>query len=336
MKFLRLIFFLKPQAETVYCIKTCNNMKKTILLLGLSVLSLLSFSQDPEFTQFYNNPLYTNPATAGMNNCGGKAMLDYRNQWPTLPGSFITSTLSADQSIDKIHGAIGLNILRDVAGQGLLTTTGLSVIYSYVKEFENELKLNIGIEPQYRERKIDFTQLQFADQIQANRGFVLPTHEPLISDPVRFFNFNTGVYLSNESFNFGVAIHNLLEPVLSFYGDTESVLPRRFTIHSAYKIDFGTALNGDHFLQPSALYMQQNKFTQLNFTLKYQLGPIVTGLGIRQTFGEFRNTDAALFLLGAKLKNIQFTYSIDATVSDARTAAPSSHEISLIVKWCQD
>ncbi len=58
-------------------------MKRTILF-SASVLFLFqsktSFSQDPEFTQFYATPIYTNPAMAGTGQCdgGGRAVLNYR------------------------------------------------------------------------------------------------------------------------------------------------------------------------------------------------------------------------------------------------------------------
>jgi type IX secretion system PorP/SprF family membrane protein len=311
-------------------------MKRIFLILGLTILSQTSWAQDPEFTQFYNNPLYTNPATAGMEDCGGAAFINFRNQWPSLPGPFVTTTLSAYQNIAKIEGALGLNYLHDVAGELELTTNQSSAIYSYNRAIGNDIKLKVGIEPQYVERTVDYSKLRFADQIQANRGFVTPTSEPLILEPIRMFNLNSGIFVHHEKFYAGIAVHNILEPEQSFYGDSDSRLPRRFTIHGGYKMSFGTIKDRDHFLQPNVLYMKQNKFEQMNLTLRYHIGPVITGIGVRQTFGQFPGLESVLTSLGVHIRKVQLVYSYDSTVSDLKEAAPFSHEISLRVKWCRD
>ena len=67
-------------------------LKRVVLIL--TVLFSLSFSenvfaQDPEFTQFYANPLYLNPAFAGTAR-SPRINLNYRNQWPGLSGTYVT------------------------------------------------------------------------------------------------------------------------------------------------------------------------------------------------------------------------------------------------------
>ena len=58
------------------------------LLLLLTTLCTTSIwhdlkAQDPQFTQFYANPLYLNPAFAGTARCP-RICMNYRNQWPNL------------------------------------------------------------------------------------------------------------------------------------------------------------------------------------------------------------------------------------------------------------
>jgi hypothetical protein len=101
-------------------------MKKIYgLVLGFTCM-LSAYAQDPEFTQFYAAPVYTNPAMAGTAFCGrqsaGRMSINYRNQWPSLPGTFRSFNASYDQHYDKIGGGVGLMATYDRAGAGLLTT----------------------------------------------------------------------------------------------------------------------------------------------------------------------------------------------------------------------
>ena len=108
-------------------------MNRLYALLLLFFIAGTAYAQDPEFTQFYATPVFTNPAMAGTGQCdgGGRAVISYRNQWPSLPGTFITTAFSWDQHFDKIGGGLGILASRDVAGEGLLTTQAISGIYSY-------------------------------------------------------------------------------------------------------------------------------------------------------------------------------------------------------------
>ncbi|MBD3638978.1 MAG: type IX secretion system membrane protein PorP/SprF, partial [Crocinitomicaceae bacterium] len=59
-------------------------MKKHLKNTGLAlILTFLlggsAFGQDPEFTQFYANPIYLNPAMAGTHGCP-RVCINHRNQ----------------------------------------------------------------------------------------------------------------------------------------------------------------------------------------------------------------------------------------------------------------
>ena len=54
-------------------------MKKGLFSLFAAItLSTQVLAQDPEFTQFYANPLYLNPAFAGTARCP-RLVMNYRN-----------------------------------------------------------------------------------------------------------------------------------------------------------------------------------------------------------------------------------------------------------------
>jgi type IX secretion system PorP/SprF family membrane protein len=311
-------------------------MKANVILLSLIALSFSGMAQDPEFSQFYASPIYTNPAMAGTAECdgGGRVGMNYRNQWPNLPGTLVTSSVAWDQHFDKVDGGFAIMATHDVAGEGLLTTTGLSGIYSYRLELTKKITIQMGLEGQYLQRKLDFSKLRFADQIVEGRGFIRNTKEKLIDAPINIPNFSTGMVVFTDKAYAGFAVHNVTEPVQSFYGNSNSVLPRRYTVHAGTQIALDRRRNSRRTLSPNILFMQQSKFTQLNFGFYLTQNNLLTGLWYRQTFGEFHNSDALMILLGFRKDNFKFGYSVDLTVSDARSAAPVSHEISTSLYWC--
>src|SRR5258708_40158425 len=101
-----------------------------LLLVILFSYAVGVMGQDPQFTQFYANPLYLNPAFAGSVHCP-RICLNYRNQWPALTGTFVTTSASYDQHLSAISSGIGILVMSDNAGEGTLSTTDVSGIYSY-------------------------------------------------------------------------------------------------------------------------------------------------------------------------------------------------------------
>src|SRR4051812_34004613 len=98
---------------------------RNILLVIFCCITLSSLAQDPAFTQFYANPLYLNPAMAGSARCP-RIALNYRNQWPSLQGTFVTYSASYDQHVDGLSGGLGLLAVSDKAGEGTINTTNIS------------------------------------------------------------------------------------------------------------------------------------------------------------------------------------------------------------------
>lgn len=310
-----------------------NTLFISLVFLGTSQTA---HAQDPEFSQFYATPVYTNPAMAGTGQCmgGGRAVINYRNQWPSLPGTFTTTAFSFDQHFDQVKGGIGILAMNDVAGEGLLTSQSISAIYSYQLKVNRKFFMRFGLEGQVMQRGLDFDKLRFEDQIDATRGFVKPTSEPYISTKITSPNFSTGILGYTENFYAGFAVHNLIEPVQSFYGDNEAKLPRRYTAHMGSVIPLDKRNSPNATFSPNALFMMQAKFTQLNVGFYLNRGPLVTGLWFRQTFGEYKNADALMVLVGFRKDKFKFGYSFDLTVDSKRAAAPGSHEVSAAIEWC--
>src|SRR3972149_978108 len=107
-------------------------VKKNIYIILIIILSSPnSFSSyDTQFSQFYAAPLYLGPSFAGASG-NTRLVLNFRDQWPKIPGSFVTYAFSIDHYFSQYKSGLGLLVLRDQAGGGKLNTTNISANYSY-------------------------------------------------------------------------------------------------------------------------------------------------------------------------------------------------------------
>ncbi|MED5334688.1 MAG: type IX secretion system membrane protein PorP/SprF, partial [Bacteroidota bacterium] len=76
-------------------------------------------AQDAQLTQFYAAAPHLNPAFAG-GTLENRVAFHYRNQWPGLPGRFVSYGASYDVFIPKINSGIGVIFSSDEAGTGAL------------------------------------------------------------------------------------------------------------------------------------------------------------------------------------------------------------------------
>jgi type IX secretion system PorP/SprF family membrane protein len=308
-------------------------MSSIIRILWLSSLFLLNnvYAQDPEFSQFFAAPVYTNPAFAGA-NLNGRVSLNYRNQWSSLPGTFRTFSGAYDEHFDQIGGGIGIVAMQDVSGQGLLSTTTLSGIYSYLLKVNTRFNIKLGIESQYFQRSIDFEKLRWGDQIVKKKGFVTATTEPNPSTTIGIPNFAAGFVAFTRIFYFGGAVHNITEPNQSFYKTpgNASNLPRRYTVQAGMNLPLSRSKYSNSAISPALIIMRQREFTQISLGFYASKGPLVLGALVRQTAA---NSDALTFMAGFRSGKFKFGYSFDFTISEGYQALKGSHEISAVIEW---
>ena len=111
-------------------------------IFAVAFTSSTSYGQDPEFTQFYANPIYLNPALAGAANCPRFAM-NHRNQWPSLSGAYVTNSFSYDQYINSINGGIAVMVTNDMAGNNTLNWSTLNAAILLSLETYQEIFIHV-------------------------------------------------------------------------------------------------------------------------------------------------------------------------------------------------
>ncbi len=290
------------------------------------------FAQDATFSQYYGNPTYLNPALAGS-KIAPRLTLNYRNQWPAIPSTFITYAATYDQFIEKISGGIAFMVMNDNQGDGTITSTSAAAVYSFRVNITREMTLNAGFQTTYIQNKLNWDKLIFGDQLERRIGQNLPLTDETIPDRLNYnmIDFSTGMLLGyKESMYFGVAFHHLNQPNNSFTSISDSRLDMKFTAHAGALIDLRQGLEGgdieDMSISPNILYQQQGKFHQLNLGLSLNVFPMVIGAWFRHNF---ENSDAVIGLIGFQHEKIKVGYSYDYTISSlSNSATHGAHEIS--------
>src|SRR5690606_22908868 len=265
-----------------------NRLKAWFLAVLISLASGNLFAQDPEFTQFYANQLYLNPAFAGASYCP-KVSMNHRNQWPGISGSFVTTSASYDQHVDALSGGIGLLVLNDRAGEGTLNTLNVSAMYSYELQVTRKFTIRAGLQGTYAQKRVDWDKLTFGDQIDPRRGFIFTTNEVQRDEPRSFIDFSAGMLGYTDKIFVGFAVHHLTQPNESVI-EGISPLPRKYTFHAGVQIPINSK-GEPATLSPNVLVQLQENFLQINFGMYYNKGPIYGGLW-------YRNQDSFIASLG--------------------------------------
>ena len=309
---------------------------RLFVLLFILFSGLKSMGQDPHFSQFYANPMYLNPAYAGSQFCP-RWIMNYRNQWPGLPGDYVTYSSSFDFGVQEIYGGLGLILLHDNAGSGVLTTNKASLIYSYHNYISNTTILSAGFQFSYFERTLN-TEHFFGDQIDELYGFIYPTDDPLSAEQyfkASYTDLSAGILVNIDRYFIGTAVHHLQEPTYSFL-DLSNLgkLPMKITVHGGTSVPLDELgwtkfLGRLNVLTPHFIFQKQGESEQINLGASLSSNNLGLGLAYRRGFN---NSDAIIMLLGYELDRYKIGYSYDLTVSRLGISSGGAHEISLQIQ----
>ena len=298
-------------------------MKRLLILIVILLEGMYSLAQDPTFTQFYANPLYLNPAFAGSHGCPRFA-LNYRNEWPSLTGNYVTYSASYDQYFKNISGGFGVLATHDQQGQGTINTSMLGLVYSYHLKVSRKFSMMFGARAAWYQKFLDWDKLTFGDMIDPRRGFIYSTGDVPRGGSRGFFDASAGIVGYSKTFFFGFAAHHLNTPNESMIIGN-SPLPMRFTGHMGADIPLGRRSkysNGTNIM-PNVIYQYQNGFQELNIGTYIKYGAFNVGAW-------YRNRDAFIITIGVNTGKFKLGYSYDVTVSKLNNGVSGgSHEISM-------
>jgi type IX secretion system PorP/SprF family membrane protein len=308
-------------------------VKRIIYLVGLSFIILTdSFGQDPTFSQFYANALYLSPSFAGATN-EYRLAVNYRDQWPAVPGVFNTYSISFDKAMPNFNSGIGVLATYDVAGSGNLSTTNIGLLYSYDFNINKEWHIRPGVEFKFYYLGLDIGKLVFNSQITGSG--TSPSVTPPPFDNVADIDFATSALVYNSRTWAGFTLDHLLTPKMSFYGN-DATLPVKFNFYGGTQILKQTRLRQktQEILSVAVNFQKQGKFYQSDLGLYFYKDPIIFGIWYRGIpLVTSQVGDAIIGLIGIKTKQLHIGYSYDFTISNLIGSTGGAHEISLIYEF---
>ncbi len=290
--------------------------KRIIYIVAvLLILVVESRGQDPTFSQFYASPLYLAPSFAGATE-EYRLGMNYRNQWPAVPGVFHTYSISFDKAMPNFNSGIGVLATYDVAGSGDLSTTNIGLVYSYDFNINKEWHIRPGVQFKFYYLGLDIYKLIFNSQLTGSG--TTPSVYPPPFDNVADVDFATSALVYNDRGWAGFTLDHLLVPKTSFYGEDSNV-PVKFNLFGGTQIMRKTRLRVklQEVLSVAVNFQKQAKFYQTDLGLYYYRDPLIFGMWYRGIpFMTSQAGDAIIGLVGIKTNQFHLGYSYDFTISN--------------------
>jgi len=317
-------------------------MRKLIILTGVLLFSFLLQAQDPHFSQFFASPLTLNPAFTGKFDGQFRLAANHRDQWPSIPKAYVTTTGSVDFGILKtkvpegdVFG-IGFSGLSDQSADAALKLNYGSVSMSYHKALDENgyNTIGAGFQATYSSAILDFTKLTFEDQLTQN-GFTGVTLENLNNGSNQnFVDVNAGLLYSGSTdginnFYLGASVYHINRPNLSFIDKVWNLSPR-MTIHGGGSFPVSEILS----VNASAIHQIQNKASEtlVGAALSANLNADTDNPSSVYIGSWIRFKDAIIPYVGIEIGGLRIgaSYDINTSGLKAATLSRGGSEFSII------
>lgn len=292
------------------------------LILGLMLcVSTLQAQQDAQFTQYMFNPLYYNPAFAGLSN-GTTLTAIHRSQWFGYDGTVNSSgapntqMVSYNTNSSLWNGGMGFHFVNDNLGP----STNLEVQFSgsYFINLKDNASISIGLKVGFFSSTLDFDEIVVVDpsdniaNLQGKEGQIRP-------------DVGVGIVYRKGNFFGGFSTNHLIQPEFDFGQDQLSnQLLRHYYLTAGY----------DYPLTPQLTITPSFLIKSVGFN-SYSWDLSVIGRYNNQLWGgvSYRQSESASAMIGYKLlkdRSLSLAYAVDIVLTDASSKEPTSQEVMLI------
>ena len=317
-------------------------MKKIFPLLILIGFVGTLKAQDPHFSQFFASPLTLNPAFTGKFDGSWRLAANHRDQWPSIPKAYVTTSASVDFPIMKNRIAegdvfgIGLSGVSDASANSQLKLNYGSVSLSYHKALDEDgyNTIGAGFQGTYSSMSLDISKLTFEDMLRTN-GFTGQTSEILNNgNNQNYLDMNAGLLFSGSTngqnnYYLGASMYHINRPKVSFK-DQSWYLSGRFTAHAGGTFPLSETLS----LNGSLIHQRQNKAseTMIGAALGFGANPDAENSTAVYLGSWMRLNDAIIPYIGLEFGGLRIGASYDVNISSLKAATGNrgGSEISII------
>lgn len=299
-------------------------IKRKVVLTLISSLSFLCVlaQQDAQFSQYFFNPLYVNPAYAGSRDAWSGVFV-YRSQWVDLAGQPTTQAFSLHGPFKNKPVGLGIQLYNDQAGP--LHNIGLIGTYAYWIPIGNN-KLSFGLQGSISQLRVDWSAIRIEDE--TDESFTNNTSSSITPDA------NFGMYFHNPRYYLGLSATHLIENKFHFGQSMkgEEVIRnyRHYYILGGVVIPISEQVN----FRPSFLakYILNLPFqAEANASFIF-LEKICVGVGYRtsQQYQGAQNNNQLIGILEYTINNkVRIGYSYDAVLNELSKINGGTHEIMI-------
>ena len=305
--------------------------------------SLNAAAQDPHFSQFFASPLTLNPAFTGKFDGEWRLAANHRDQWPSIPKAYVTSSFSFDKAILKgsipetdVLG-IGFSGLTDASANSQLKLNYGSMSLSYHKALDEDgyNTIGAGFQATYSSLLLETKDLTFGTMLTQN-GFTNESGREVLQNGNNqsYFDMNAGLLFSgssngNNNYYAGVSAYHVNRPTVGFKASNYQ-LASRLTIHAGGTFPLSDVLN----FNGSFIHQRQAKASETTFggAFAYNLNGDDEKTASVYIGSWLRINDALIPYIGLEVGGLRIGASYDVNVSTlkAATASRGGSEFSLI------
>lgn len=317
-------------------------MRKSIAFICALLLAQVVKAQDPHFSQFFASPLTLNPAFTGKFAGSWRIAANHRDQWPSIPKAYVTTSASLDFPIlkskipDNDVFGIGISGLTDASANNILKLNYGSVSMSYHKALDENgySTIGAGFQGTYSSLNLDVTKLTFEDMLTQN-GFTGTTSDILTNGSNQsYFDINAGLLYSGSTngennFYLGASMYHINRPKVGFK-DKNWYLSGRISLHGGGSFPVSDILT----VHSSLIHQIQNKAseTTVGVALAANVNQDVENPTSIYIGSWVRFNDAVIPYIGLEFGGLRIGASYDFNISTlkAATASRGGSEFSII------
>jgi len=305
-----------------------KNLRTLLLAVSLSHIAASVQAQDLHFSQFYESPLYRNPALAGIVNGDYRVQAVYRSQWNSLTNAYKTVSANGEYKLKVGSGdnyaTLGMQLFHDQSGSSNLTTTHVLPAINFHQSLSTErnLYLSAGFMGGLVQRRFDRSKITTNNTFE--NGF---DGESTAVNGYQYFDGSAGLSLNGDlgaerssSFVIGAAMHHFTKPKNSFFAGSGISIRPKYVLSTALRLSMNETAS---MIWHSDVVMQgPSRYFIGGILYNMQFGPDMDMPDLRLSAGSFvRWNDAIIPTVKVEFRGLAMGLSYDVNISKLRTTS---------------